>query len=349
MNLNRARFSTSAVFRLGTGAVVAFILSSNVFLADALAQPMERVMCVFDPSGSVGDAYQQMEDFQTAALEWGVRFELRPYTDERTAAEDFNASVCDAVLLTGVRARQYNGFSGSIEAMGAVESYDVLSQVLGLVSDPRASERMVSGDYETVAVFPAGAVYLFLRDRALSSITDLAGERVATIDFDEAAVTMVDRIGASMVPADIGTFAGMFNNGSVDVCYAPATAYEPLELGRGLEGGGGVVRYPLSQLTMQIIARPAQLPEDFGNNARAYAFERFDNWMELIDRADEGIPEDYWLDVEAEARQSYDSVFREVRIQLRDEGIYDGTMLTLLRRVRCQVDDARAECADQLE
>jgi hypothetical protein len=290
-----------------------------------------------------------MVDFQTAALEWGVRFELHPYTDERTASEDFNAGVCHAVLLTGVRARQYNAFSGTIEAMGALEDYDTLERVLRLLANPRAGERMVSGDYETIAVFPAGAVYLFLRDRSLSSISQLAGKRIATISFDQAAVTMVDRVGASMVPADIGTFAGMFNNGSVDVAYAPATAFRPLELEQGIESGGGVVNYPLSQLTLQVIARHADFPEEFGNNARAYAYEQFDQMLNVIQRADEEIPDRYWIDVPAEERQGYDNVFREVRIRLRDEGVYDGTMLTLLRRVRCQVDDTRAECADQLE
>ena len=339
----------SNIARLRLGALVAFVLASTICLASATAQPVDKVMCVFDPSGAVGDAFQQMEEFQTAALEWGVRFDMRPYTDERTAAEDFNAGVCEAVLLTGVRARQYNKFAGSVEAMGAIDSYEVMHQVLGLLANPRAGERMVSGDYETVAIFPGGAVYLFLRDRNLSNISELAGKRIATIDFDQAAVTMVDRIGASMVPADIGTFAGMFNNGSVDVCYAPATAYRPLELERGLQSGGGVVRYPLSQLTLQVVARRAELPEGFGNSARAFAYERFDSMMTLINRGDAEIAESYWLDVPAEERQNYDSVFREVRIQLRDEGVYDGTMLGLLRRVRCQVDDTRAECVDQLE
>lgn len=335
--------------RLRAGATLVFILVSSISITAAADEPVERVLCVFDPSGAVGDAYQMMEDFQTAALEWGVRFDMRPYTDERTASEDFNAGICHAVLLTGVRARQYNIFTGTIEAMGALENYDLLQQVLGLLANPRAAERMVSGDYETVAVFPAGAVYLLLRDRSLSSITQLAGKRISTIDFDPAAVAMVDRIGASMVPADIGTFAGMFNNGSVDVCYAPATAFRPLELARGLESGGAVVRYPLSQLTLQVIARSADFPEGFGNSARAYAFENYDQMMGLITRSDEDIPEEYWLDVADEDRQSYDTVFREVRIQLRDDGIYDGTMLTLLRRVRCQADGSRAECADQLE
>ncbi len=92
-------------FRLSASIAIAFILASGFSITSAIADdPIERVLCVFDPSGAVGDAYQMMEDFQTSALEWGVRFDMRPYTDERTASEDFNAGICHAVLLTGVRA-----------------------------------------------------------------------------------------------------------------------------------------------------------------------------------------------------------------------------------------------------
>jgi hypothetical protein len=311
--------------------------------------PVERRLCVFDPGGAVGDAFQMMQTFQAAALEWGVRFEMRPYTDERTASEDFNAGRCHAALLTGVRARQYNRFAGTVEAMGAIDSYDGLKRVIGLVANPRAGERMVQGNYETVAIFPAGAVYLFLRDRSLANVSELAGKRIATLDFDRAAVVMVDRVGASMVPADVGTFAGMFNNAGVDACYAPATAFGPLELERGLQSGGGIARYPLSQLTLQIVIHREQFPEGFGNHARRYAAENFDQVMGLIRRAESGIADRYWIDVPAEDRAGYENVFREVRIQLRDQNVYDGTMLTLLRRVRCQADGSRAECADQRE
>ncbi|MBN1947420.1 MAG: hypothetical protein JW797_17245 [Bradymonadales bacterium] len=350
MSLTCTRTFTTSNRRSRAIGLLAFLLAGGLLVARAAAdEPAERRLCVYDPSGAVGDAYQTMRDFQTAALEWGVQFELRPYTDERTAAEDFNAGLCDAVLLTGVRARQYNRFAGTIEAMGAIDSYDMMRRVLGLLAAPRAGERMMSGEYETVAVFPAGAVYLFLRDRNLSNISQLAGKRVSTIDFDQAARTMVDRIGASMVPADISTFAGMFNNGSVDVCYSPATAYRPLELERGLSSGGGVIRFPIAQLTLQVIARRASFPEEFGTNARRYALDRFDQMLTIIQRSDEEISDRYWVEIAQEDKPGYENVFREVRIQLRDEGVYDGTMLTLLRRVRCQIDESRAECADQLE
>ena len=44
-----------------------------------------------------------MKEYRIAALGWGVDFKLKPYTDEKTAAEDFKAGQCDGVVLTGTR------------------------------------------------------------------------------------------------------------------------------------------------------------------------------------------------------------------------------------------------------
>ena len=81
-------------------------------------------LCVYDPSGANGDAFQLMKEYRIAALGWGVDFKLKPYTDEKTAAEDFKAGQCDGVVLTGTRVRSFQKFTGTIEAMGAVPSYD---------------------------------------------------------------------------------------------------------------------------------------------------------------------------------------------------------------------------------
>ncbi len=57
---------------------------------------------------------------EPVALKEGIKLKLRAYSDEKVAAEDFKAGQCDAVLLTGTRARKFNRFNGTLEAMGAV-------------------------------------------------------------------------------------------------------------------------------------------------------------------------------------------------------------------------------------
>ena len=325
-------------------------------IATAIAAPRARAegekvklkACIYDPSGSMGDAFNMAKDYRNSALGWGAEIELDPYTDEKTAAEDFKAGKCDVALLTGVRARAFNKFSGSIEAMGAVRSYKQLKTVIELLANPKAGRKMVSGNYETIGIFPAGAVYLHLRDAKLSDVGDLAGKRIATLDFDEAAIEMVNRAGASLVPADIGTFAGMFNNGAVDVCYAPATAFRPLELEKGVKPNGGLANYPTAQLTLQILARNGTLPEGFANESRAYAAKSFSKFLKMVKKAERDVPRKYWIDVSANG-DAFEKLFRTVRIELKDKGVYDATMLKLLRRVRCKEHPEHAECAEKRE
>lgn len=314
------------------------------------AAPVAHTLCVFDPSGANGDAFNLAKDYRSAAAGWGVNFAMKPYTDERTAVEDFKAQKCDAVLLTGVRARAFNRFAATVEAIGSLPSYDDLERVIGHLAAPQAARLMQSGAYETVAVFPAGAVYLYLRSRAMTAVGDLAGQRIATIDIDEAARTMVSDVGASMVSADIGTFASMFNNGAVDACYAPAVAYAPLELQKGLGKKGGIVRLPLSQLTFQVLIRTQEFPAGFGQSSRSYAAAQFPTLLAMVRRAEQSIPASTWIDIPAGDQQSYEAMFQKVRVRLRDDGkVYDKTMLTLMRRVRCKTAPGRAECVENRE
>ncbi len=116
------------------------------------------IFCIYDPSGAVGDAFNMAKDYRAAAVGWGADLSLTPYTDERTASEDFKAGKCDLALLTGVRARHFNRFSGTVEALGALTNYDQLHSVLKLLASPKAARKMKNGPYEVVSIFPAGAV-----------------------------------------------------------------------------------------------------------------------------------------------------------------------------------------------
>ena len=98
------------------------------------------------------------------------------------------------------------------------------------------------------------------------SISDPEGKRIATMDYDKAAPVMVDRVGAIMVPADLGSIGPKFNNGDVDACYVSAPAYAPFELHRGLGANGGVIKYPIAQATLQLMVRHEKFPEAFGTN-----------------------------------------------------------------------------------
>jgi TRAP-type C4-dicarboxylate transport system substrate-binding protein len=329
----------------------AFLLSLllSVFQTAQATDFPTRTFCVFDPIGEKGPAYQGMLDYKAAALEWGVILKLQAYTSEAVALADFKAGLCDAVGLTGTRIRPFNKFTATIEAVGAIDTYEQMRKLVGMLAHPKAKKYMIEGDYEVAGIMPAGTVFIFVRDRTINSVEAAAGKRLATLDYDAASVKVVKHIGATMVPVNIATFAPRFNNGFVDIAYAPAIAYEPFEMYKGMGDTGGILRFNFAQMNGQLILRKDKFPEGFGQSSRDYAFSNFPLALEHIVAAEKGIPEKYWIDLPAEKHTEYKEMLRQVRLELRDEGVYDKRMLKILFKLRCKTNPSHYECAERLE
>jgi hypothetical protein len=305
--------------------------------------------CVFDVIGANGDFYNVVKDYALEMKAHGVDMELKPYTDEGVAVGDFRAGQCDAVAATDIRLRPFNKFTGSISAVGAIPTYDNLKTLLATLSQPKAAGLMKDGNYEVLGIFPAGAGYLFVNDRSINTASDLAGKRMATLDYQKDAIHMVNHVKATVVPSDITNFAGKFNNGSVDTAYAPAFAYEALELYKGIGDKGGVVDYPLAQLTLQLVARDEVLSDEKAQKAREVAWGMFGQTMDLIDRQESAIPEEKWIRIPDEDITGYQEMFRENRLQLRDgtdgaNKVYHPKMMSLLSKIRCASNPTATEC-----
>ncbi|OJS98888.1 putative solute-binding protein [Marinobacter nauticus] len=314
-------------------------------LAKAETEILERSFCVFDPVGANGPLFAITKEFQPVAMQRGIRLNLRAYTDEKVAAEDFKAGQCDAVLLTGTRAREFNKFTGSLEAMGAVPGEQEMRLLYNTLSQPQARQFLVEGPYEVAGVFPGGAIYLHTRDRNVDSVEKLQGKRIATLDYDSASVRMVRHVGASVVGSNSANFAGKFNNGSVDLAYAPAVAYQPLELYKGVNTKGGVFKYALAYMNFQVIIHRDRFPDDAGQMVRDESIKRIDQAYEIIAEAEAGIPEEVWMHPPREDVAEYDRMLRQVRLSLLEDGVYDERAIKLMRAIRCRVDGSRSECA----
>lgn len=328
---------------------LAFLLGALFVAVPARAET--RTVCVYDPAGKAGDYFGIMSQWATAASGWGVDVTLQVYTDEETAAKDYEAGHCDGVLATGVRLQRFNRFPSTIEAMGAVPNYDLLKQMITSLSTyESAAARLKSGDHETAGFVPVGAVYLFVRDRSIDSVPELAGKRIATLSYDKASPVLVDRVGAIVVDADLGSIGPKFNNGDVDACYISAAGYRPFELFRGLEPKGGVLRAPLAQATLQLLIKTSRFPEGFGAKSRKDLVGRFDAALAIVKKAEADIPAKYWVDVPPATLVQWDDLFLTVRLKLRDElGAYDKNMLAALKKLRCTSNPARSECAENKE
>jgi len=220
-----------------------------------------------------------------------------------------------------------------------------LKAVIATVSSEKAAKLMVSDSYEVVGIFPAGAAYLFTNDRTIDTVGELAGKRIAILDVDPAQIDMVNFVGASPVGTSIADMYSKFNNGSVDITFGPALVYEAMELNKGLEPKGGVINFSIGQLTTQIIIRKDSFPAGFGQKSREYVLSRFDQSVELAKGYESKIPDKFWVSISQQDKTSYNEVFRQARIRLRDKGIYNGKMMTVMRRLRCEKDPQMQECS----
>ncbi len=312
--------------------------------AAPLASAQSVSMCVFDVIGANGDFYNFVKDYALEMKGHGVDFQLKPYTDEGVAIGDFNAGQCDAVAATDIRIRPFNKFTGSISAVGALPTYDNLKTLLATLAQPKAAPLMKDNGYEVLGIIPVGAGYLFVNDRSIDTAGELAGKRMATLDYQKDAIHMVNFVKATVVPSDITNFAGKFNNGVVDVIAAPLVAYNVLELYKGLEPDGGIIDYPLVQLSIQLIAKGDRFPEEMAQTSREYFYNSLDQVLEQVDREASVVDDKWWVDIPAKDKQEYEVMMQDARDQMRNEGHYDPDMLDLLRKVRCKLNSSRAEC-----
>lgn len=326
--------------------MVVLVGMSSVANADA---PIQRTLCVWDLMGANGDTYSLMKDYRIAAKEWGIDLKLKAYSDEKIATEDFRVGQCDAAVITGLRAKPFNTFAGSLESIGSIPTYKHLKMVVSTLGSPKAANLMQQGNYEVAGLMPMGSAYFFLADRSIDEVGKLAGKKIAVFDYDKSQSQLVQRVGAQAVPSDISNFGSKFNNGVVDIIVAPATAYRPLELYRGLGKGGGIPDFVLAQVFLQVVTRKERFPDGFGQQSRQYLSSQFDRVLAMVTRYERDIEPKYWLHIPDEDRPRYFAMMREARIDLTKNGTYDKRMMSLLKKVRCQVEPQNAECSENLE
>ncbi len=308
-----------------------------------------KQFCVWDPVGAGGPVVTLMNDAKPKSLAWGVSLELQPYTDDKVAANDFKAGKCDAVLVTEVTARQFNSFTGTLGAVGAIPGQRELKTILSTLASPKAAKLMRDGHYEVAGILPVGSVFIFVRDRHIDNIEKFQGKKMAVLDNDPVAVNMVRRVGGSAVGASLSNFAGYFNNGGVDIIFAPAVAYETLELYKGVGENGGILAYPLLHTSMQILIAWEEFPEGFGQEMRSYVQSRFDEMVNMVKSAEASIPKEYWVNIPADRQNQYDDFMRESRIAMMNDGLYDARALKLMRKVRCHHEPTAGECVESQE
>ena len=306
---------------------------------------LKRTICIWDIGGRNGVVFNAAMEQRALALEYGINLDLVPYTNETVMVDEFKAGRCDAALMSGLRARQFNLYSGSVDAIGAVPSQKHMQTLLKVMAHPRQAGHMVQGDYVVMGIYPAGAAHIFVNDRRISSLAKAAGKRVAVLDYDETQAEMVAAIGATPVSTDIVSAPNKFNNGQIDILPAPLVAYEILELYKGMSPDGGVVDYPLTQLSMQLIGRLDKFPNEVAQLIREASFEAYPDVIKRIELETRRVPERWMIAIPDKDKREYEVMMQDARDALRAQKYYSSDMLDLQRKIRCKFDPTRSECS----
>ncbi|WP_375213198.1 putative solute-binding protein [Aquabacterium sp.] len=352
MSLNLRTLAGAKPLALAASALIAAL--------GATAVQAKTLVCVWDVAGKTGDVYAQATDYAIAMQKHGADIELKSYVDERVAIEDFRAGQCDGVVATAFRTRQFNQLAGSLDSIGSTTivkggkvdidaSYEVVRKVIQVFADPKASKLMVEGNFEVAGIFPLGAAYPMVRDRKMNSVEALSGKKIAAFDYDKAQGMMIQRIGAQPVSVDVTNIGPKFNNGFVDMVTLPAVAFKPFELYKGIGKTGGIGRLPILIPTVQMVVNKTKFPEGFGEASRQYWLSKFDNALRLIKIAENGIPANLWEELPVDAVPKYVLMFRESRIEIAKQGLYNKQGLNIIKRARCSINPSDAECASKTE
>ena len=322
------------------------LLSLTVLsLASSLSQAQS--LCVFDVLGVNGPFYGAMREYATMSQKWGTPLELKAYIDEEKAATDFREGRCDSTALTGIRARDFNVFTSSIEAIGGFTNDKQFKTVIQTLAQPSAAQWMTENNVEVTGIAPIGSIYLFLNDRSINSVEKLKGKKIAVLAHDLVQLRLADRLGFQALAADVNDFSLKFNQRQADILVAPAIAYMPLELFKGVGNKGIVLKMPISYLSLQVLSHPDKFPADFGQKSRQYFAGQFDTLIKPARQAEQEIL--YFFPAPDGEYDNYQSLLREARLSLTEEGIYAPKMMTLMKKVRCKNQPSRAECSDNQE
>jgi len=300
--------------------------------------------CVFDVLGAAGPAKQMVDDYKIRALRWGVELTTDYYKDDQEAMAHFEAGHCDLINLPDFRARRYNHFTGSINAVGAIPDEKHLGQVIQSLAQPQAQPLMRSGDYEIMGIVFIGGLHAFVTDRAMTRPDALVGKRISILEGIEESDYLIEQNGMIAVPSDLAGMFRKFNTKQVDYTVAPLIVYEGLEMYQGLEPDGGISRYPIAMATMQLIGRWDKFPDAVGQKSREFVADSHLSIVETIRDYEKPVPEKYWFDIPLEDFYHWDNAFTRARKDLAAQGIYNTQMLKLLKKVRCQSFSDRAEC-----
>ncbi len=308
-----------------------------------------RTFCVWDPLGKAGPISSTVDDQKLRSLHYGMDLTVITFQDEVELLDALRTDDrCDAALIRGSVAMEFNKFAGTIEAIGGMRQREQVHLLMQVLANPRMASRLTDDKYTVLGVATMGASYRFTSDRSKRSLADFKNQLLAVESIDPSRSEFVSAIGANPANGSMMSNVQSYADGKVKGMISPIIAY--LVMGTGqISRDVGIFDTPVAQSTIQLIGHTEKFPPGLAQILREDFLFKFDNYARRVDNEMALIPGEFWMkDTKADV-QKMEQIALDVRLKLREEGYYDPAMLRLQRKIRCKFEPARSECTNPKE
>lgn len=309
---------------------------------------IHRSFCVWDMLGKSGPVYATVDDQKLRSLHYGLELTVSAYQDEDELINDLRNGVCDAALMSGARALEFNRFTGTLEALGGVPDITHLQTLMQVVASPKMAEKMESNGYVVLGVASLGENYAYSNNAALNATALFAGKSLSVPATDQSLMAYGKALGADMKSGKPLAIVQDFASGKTDTMLAPIVAF--YAAGSGQSGADtGILQYPLSQSTIQLIGRQERFPTGLAQILREDFLFKFDFYAKRVEKERNNLKKELWREVPHAQQAAIAQQLQKMRLSLREKGVYDAGMLKMERKVRCKIDPERSECSNPVE
>lgn len=305
-----------------------------------------RTTCVWDVLGKQGPIYASAIDQQLRLKHYGITIEVEAYTDEQQVVEKLKTGHCDTSVMSGAKAREFNDFTGSIEALGGVPTRQHMKYLLQVLSSARAHKKMIQGNYHVVGIIPIGFNYLFTHDGKQPTLDrSLNSKRKASVvEADVSQKALFKQFDIKSTPwENTAAAAGAYNLAEADLFMAPLVAYNMFNLGIGLKHGS-IIDFPLSQMTLQVVARLDTIPMEVGQFLREDMFLKLNLFYREVEKNSREVPKNKMYKFSERDEGILNKKIALVRDQMTEENGYNPSMIRLQKNIRCKIDKSHQEC-----
>ena len=303
-----------------------------------------RKTCVWDVLGKQGPIYTSAIDQQLRLKHYGITMEVEAYIDEQEVVDKLITGDCDTGIVSGAQAKQFNDFTGSIEALGGVPSRRHMKYLLQVLSSTYAHKKMQQGNFQIVGIIPIGFNYLFTHNGKKPTLKRSFRGKAAIVKDDVSQKALYSAFNMEPVGGNnTAAAAGAYNLADADVIMAPLVGYNMFNLGAGLRYGS-ILDYPLSQMTLQVVSRIDRIPPEVGQFLREDLFVKLNMLYREVEKNTREVPRDKMLRLSAKEEKILDIKIASIREEMTQNGGYNKGMMKLQKKIRCKIDKTLQEC-----